>query len=211
MKIDHANPFATQMASYVQQGLENTEAGASFADAVTQAVAQSEKTEPVSSGKAKPEEPTLIERIREKGFVAFVDDLQEEKLKELRKKILESMGYSQEDLSAMSPEQRAQVEKIVDNEIIKRMAASAALKTQGKDQSQHTVGIVHKAELSVRTTTVSMQATTIQSGVQGGGLLQGQMGLGPLLAHQEIAEDRKPETERQTENIGGKKDRTELV
>lgn len=225
MKIDHTNPFATQMASYVQSGVQagtdGTEAGTSFGDALAQAAAQMAAQITDSSAAApsktkedttaKEDEPTLIERIREKGFVAFVDDLQEEKLKELRKKILEAMGYSEEDLSAMSPEQRAQVEKIVDNEIIKRMAASAALKSQGKDQNQHTVGIVHKAELSVRTTTVSMQATTIQSGVQGGGLLQGQMGLGPLLAHQEIAEDRKSETERQTENMSGKKDRAELV
>lgn len=212
MKIDHANPFATQMASYVQSETGGAEAAASFGDALAQAVAQ--MTDPTAAAPSKTKEdaplkedtsikedgPTLIERIREKGFVAFVDDLQEEKLKELRKKLLESMGYSEEDLSALSPEQRAQVEKIVDNEILKRMAANAALKNQGqdqgKDQGQDMIGMVQKTELSVRMTTVSMQTTNIQSGGQSGGLLQGQMGLGPLLAHQEIAEDRQAETER---------------
>ena len=52
-------------------------------------------------------------------------------------------------------------------------------------------------------------------GGQSGGLLQGQMGLGPLLAYQEIADERADgtgrETGRQTGNVTGKKDREEVV
>lgn len=69
---------------------------------------------------------SVIDVIRERGFRQFVEDLQKEKMEELRKKILESMGLTEEDLSKMLAEQRALVEEAVAREIKQRLAAQSA-------------------------------------------------------------------------------------
>ena len=207
MKMDDVNSFTGLMPSYAQPGAGDGPGSASFSDALAQAVAQMEQAKAASSAGAEEEqeEPSLIERINDKGFVAFAEELQEEKLKELRKKLLEAMGYSEEDLNAMSPDQRAEIEKIVDNEILKRMMANAALNNQG--QGKELVGIVQKTEINVRVTTVSMHSATLQSNA----FAPGQMGLGPLLAHQEVADEQAGRSDDKTGHDVGKKDREKLV
>lgn len=65
--------------------------------------------------------------VMEQGFGSYAQKINEEKLEELRKKILEAMGLSEEDLSNMPPEQRQQIEKMVSLEIQKRLSAEKAL------------------------------------------------------------------------------------
>ena len=94
----------------------------------------------VSQANGKPQEKQEeteaarnLRLIREKGFRVFIEEMQERKLKELREKILQSMGLSEEDLSAMSAEQRAAIERAVSEKIRERMAAQAAVEGESND------------------------------------------------------------------------------
>ena len=133
------------------------------------------KTEPVAKEQAEePKEKTLLEEIRDKGFGTFVEDLKEKKKEELRAKILESMHLTEDDLAGMPPEQRAQIEKIIAQEMLKRMTAEDELKkaSEGKMSLNITPSI----------TINSPENTKID--VAG-------VGLGPLLALQEIDQNRE--------------------
>lgn len=92
----------------------------------------------VQQGKsAKPEldrEPAwksefrqTLNEIRDKGFSAYAEEINERKLEELREKILASMGLSEGDLENMTPEQRNRIEKMIALEIQERLAAEDAL------------------------------------------------------------------------------------
>lgn len=76
--------------------------------------------------KEKPE-PSLIDDIREKGFSAYVKEIQIKKMEELREKILEAMGLSEEQLEEMPAEQRNQIEDMIAEEIRRRMMSQAAM------------------------------------------------------------------------------------
>ncbi len=65
--------------------------------------------------------------IREQGFLAYVEELNKKKIEEMRRKILEAMGLTEEDLATMPPERRAAVEKLVDGEIARRMRAGSLI------------------------------------------------------------------------------------
>ncbi|MCD6073496.1 MAG: hypothetical protein K0Q70_379 [Rhodospirillales bacterium] len=79
---------------------------------------------------------TLAE-IHEKGFRTYAKEVNDEKLAELRKKILEQMGLSEEDLAKMSAEQRTMIEKMIAEEIRERLAAQAEMKAKGKDGTEN--------------------------------------------------------------------------
>jgi len=72
-------------------------------------------------------EPSVIDELREKGFQAYVKEIQEQKKEELREKILQAMGLSEEQLSEMPSEQRNQIEDIIAEEIRRRMMAQSTL------------------------------------------------------------------------------------
>ena len=98
---------------------------------------------PAATGAAKPpvrpkgddDEPSEFERnfaeIRDKGFRAFVEELDEKKREELRKKILAAMGLSEEQLNEMPGEMRAQIEKRINEEIQRRLSAEKTLDGEG--------------------------------------------------------------------------------
>lgn len=133
-----------------------------------------QKPPTLDPGKAEnPEETTeksLIDEIREKGFVAYTQEIEEKKKEELRAKILGEMGLSEEALEKMSPEQRAEIEKLINAEILKRMTAENELKRMEKGLPSN-----------------QMSITQIDSAG---------VGLGPLLALQEAdleAEGKRPQ------------------
>lgn len=78
-----------------------------------------------------------LKEIHEKGFSAYAKDINEEKLAELRKKILEKMGLSEDDLGKMSAQQRNAIEKMIAEEIRERLAALAEMKAKGKDGEEN--------------------------------------------------------------------------
>ena len=78
-----------------------------------------------------------LKQIHEKGFQAYAKEINDEKLAEMRKKILDSMGISEEDLAKMSAEQRNMIEKMIAEEIRERLAAQAEMKAKGKDGEEN--------------------------------------------------------------------------
>lgn len=73
-----------------------------------------------------------VNTLKKDGFTGFFKKMQEEKMKELREKILEEMGLTEEALSKMPPEQRASIEKMIAKEMRLRMSAESALKDEKK-------------------------------------------------------------------------------
>jgi hypothetical protein len=142
---------------------------------------------PISERSAqKPDEepPTLVEEIREKGFQAYAEELKEKKKEELRAKILGEMGLSEEDLQGMSAELRGQIEKMIAAEIVKRMTAEGELNRQENGEQGLATGVKPQ-------TGQPAMALIDNAGV----------GLGPLLALQEIdaaKNGEKPQTEKST-------------
>jgi len=68
-------------------------------------------------------EASAIDRIRAVGFRAYAEEVKKEKMEELRRDILREMGLSEEDLAKMPPEQRDAIEKMIAQEIARRLAA----------------------------------------------------------------------------------------
>jgi hypothetical protein len=75
-----------------------------------------------------------VATIKEKGFVGYFKELQARRLEELRTEILMSMGITEEDLANMPPEQRSDIEKMVSEEIKKRLAAESVM-DNGNDEN----------------------------------------------------------------------------
>lgn len=70
---------------------------------------------------------TDLDFIREHGFAAYAEKVEEQKKEELRERILNRMGLSEEDLEDMPAEQRADIEDLIAQEIQRRMQANAEL------------------------------------------------------------------------------------
>jgi hypothetical protein len=82
-----------------------------------------------------------LKEIQEKGFQAYAKEINDEKLAEMRKKILDEMGISEEDLAKMSAEQRNTIEKMIAEEIRERLAAQAEMKAKGDNKGGSGNGI----------------------------------------------------------------------
>ncbi len=76
-----------------------------------------------------------VNTLKKEGFTGFFKKIQEEKMKELREKILEEMGLTEETLAKMPPEQRATIEKMIAKEIAMRMSAESALEDDKETDS----------------------------------------------------------------------------
>ena len=81
------------------------------------------QTAPVDSSQSPLDRQ--IAALKEKGFTGFFEALEEEKIKELREKILREMGLTEEKLAELQPEQRAAVERMIADEIQRRMAVGS--------------------------------------------------------------------------------------
>ncbi|MCW8916465.1 MAG: hypothetical protein OQK24_11520 [Magnetovibrio sp.] len=131
------------------------------------------------------EPPTLVEEIREKGFVQYTEELKEKKKEELRAKILGEMKLTEEDLAKMSPELRAQIEKMIEAEIRNRMTAEGYLDKQNEDP------------LSLHDSKILIANDAAMSKIDGAGV-----GMGPLLALQEIEALENSDEPQKEEDIG---------
>ncbi|MBT6122362.1 MAG: hypothetical protein HOH48_03240, partial [Candidatus Puniceispirillum sp.] len=119
MKLDNDQTFAiTALANSPIAETRNNPPTTSFADELSaQAIAAKNiaaRDEVIASQSAKNESLTKedIEFIREHGMQAYVDKVREEKIEELRAKLLENMNITEEMLAAMPPDQRKTIEDI---------------------------------------------------------------------------------------------------
>lgn len=78
--------------------------------------------------------------ILDQGFRAYTDNIRVEKLEELREKILEAMGLTEEELEKLPASQRDQIERMVALEIQQRLTAEDAL-TDTPEEKAATTGI----------------------------------------------------------------------
>ncbi len=82
-----------------------------------------------------------IAYIREHGFRAFAEKVHEDKREELREEILRSMKLTEEILASMKPEQRATIERLIEDEIQNRMATNSLINSDPKENSNATPGL----------------------------------------------------------------------
>ena len=81
-----------------------------------------------SQGNGAPaEDKDAMDYIREHGMRAYAEEVERRKLEELREKILEAMGLSEEQLAALPAERRDQIERMIADQIQQRMAANSIL------------------------------------------------------------------------------------
>ncbi|PKR52894.1 hypothetical protein [Thalassospira marina] len=76
-----------------------------------------------------------VNKIRETGFMAYVKDIEEQKIKEMREKILQSMGLDEEKLAAMPADQRAALEKSI-SERIQQQLDVASMTNNSDDEDE---------------------------------------------------------------------------
>lgn len=133
---------------------------------------------------ASDADKTPFQKIVEKGFFKYMEEMEAQKMKELREKILGAMGLTEEMLAKMSPEQRAVIEKAVAEEIRRRLTAAAEISAQEKhaanpqnDTSQ---------DLTKPVNGVAMGQQAVKNSASKGVGFGDKMGLGPLLALQEV-------------------------
>lgn len=119
--------------------------------------------------------------IREKGFSAYVADLEKEKLEKMREELLRSMGLTEESLKEMDPQARAAVEDRISKEIQKRLAAASLMNAEGKgDNRQAAQTVLHILQGGGAPMGAAGQATPSPGGT---------LGRDMVLALQDVGED----------------------
>jgi hypothetical protein len=146
--------------------------------------ADAEKRERAAASGA---EKSTFEQIVEKGFSTFMEEMQAKKLKEMREKILGAMGLTEEMLAKMTPEQRAAVEKAVAEEMRRRLTAAAEISAQEKQTANPQNN--HPHDLTKLMNGLAIGPEEIQTSASKGVGIGNGMGLGPLLALQEVEQN----------------------
>ncbi|MBI9090456.1 MAG: hypothetical protein JEZ12_14670 [Desulfobacterium sp.] len=136
MKIETDSLAAGSLAIPGAHGQTRGNAPGLFADHLEEEMAKA--IDAANGGNDQPHDPSEsgADTVKGKGYVGYFKELQAKRMEELRKEILDSMGLTEEDLAKMSPEQRAAVEKIVSEEIQKRLAAEAVME-DGNDKNRN--------------------------------------------------------------------------
>ncbi len=102
------------------------------------------------TSKINPKEGDF-EFIREHGMRAYVEEVHKQKIEELREKLLQAMGLTEESLSELPADQRLAIEKMIAHEIEKRMAAESMInggpERQGQNMKTASVGGINSQNL----------------------------------------------------------------
>ncbi|MCW9045696.1 MAG: hypothetical protein OQK35_05135 [Alphaproteobacteria bacterium] len=85
------------------------------------------------------EELTDFEYLKKYGFTEYAEKVREEKIAEIREKLLKAMGLTEESLAELPASQRAQIESRIAEEIERRMAANSEV-NQDKSALNETLG-----------------------------------------------------------------------
>lgn len=92
------------------------------------------------SSAAADDDSDPMARIRDIGFAAYVKEIQEKKIEEMRKQILSRMGLDEEKLAAMPADARSKIEQAVNDEIKRRLMAQSAVNDQNGQSFQPAAG-----------------------------------------------------------------------
>ena len=128
MFVDKAGAAAVAVA----QNKSNEEStGASFKDFMLAAAQSGKKSD--SAPEEISEERRIYEDILGTGFTNWVQDMRKEEMeKKIRERVLSSMGLTEEELAKMPAEQKAAIEKLIQDYIQQAMAAKGTDKAQEK-------------------------------------------------------------------------------
>lgn len=135
MKTDTEYAYAAPLVANSQPTRGNThEPSQSFADMLSAKV-EARRNEILDSQPAKAANPNAedIATIKEHGLRHYAEEMHKKKMEELREKILEKMGLTEEDLEAMPAAQRKNIEDMIAREIEARMAVNSL--TNGGDDA----------------------------------------------------------------------------
>ncbi|EKD38265.1 MAG: hypothetical protein ACD_75C00797G0004 [uncultured bacterium] len=120
MKIDNISTGSSMTYPAVKKNKDH------FSDHLAKSVSAKKLTEKATQNTVD------MDAIRKKGLLTYIEERRKEKIRE---EILKQRGLTEEDLAAMSPEQRAKIEQSIDDEIQKRLAAESELKKNDKDSN----------------------------------------------------------------------------
>ena len=156
MKIgnDHI-PVAIDLPAQFETPKQSGDSFASMLDAERlKAENQTARSEILADQKTRKDDPNKedIEYIREHGMRAYAEEVHKQKMEELREKILEAMGLTEEALSEMPADQRLAVEKMISQEIQKRMAANSLMndgpESKGQSSQQASTGGIEPGKIT---------------------------------------------------------------
>ncbi|WP_085583912.1 hypothetical protein [Thalassospira mesophila] len=85
---------------------------------------------------AKNQHSDEVNYIREHGFTAYVKEIEEQKIKEMREKILQSMGLDAEKLAAMPADQRAAIETAITERIAQQLNGGSIANQSDDDDNK---------------------------------------------------------------------------
>lgn len=135
MKIETDSLAAGSLAIPGPHGQTSGNAVGLFADHLEEEMTKAINAANSGNGQSNAPSENGADTVKGKGYVGYFKALQAERMEELRKEILNSMGLTEEDLAKMSPEQRSAVEKIVSEEIRRRLTAEAIM-DDGNDENR---------------------------------------------------------------------------
>ena len=124
MAIFTGNSTAALFKNNYISAVENNVSDGLFAGHLQEQMAGSSNSGIGSEKQSDGEYSDDLAGIKKKGLLSYIMELHEEKIRE---EILAYMGLTEEDLAKMPPEQRAAIEKLIAEEIQKRLAAESLL------------------------------------------------------------------------------------
>ena len=105
-------------------------------DVVRQSAGEEEESDGLFTTAEETEEDQLIAEILEKGLVEWAHEQWLEKIREeARQSTLSEMGLTEDDLAAMTPEMRAQVERIIEEKVAE--AIRSAIEDAAAENGEH--------------------------------------------------------------------------
>lgn len=180
-------------------GKSGTE-GASFAEMVA-AIRNAEADNREDTAGAQEEKRTVILGrdimtdilfIQEHGLKTYAEQLNIQKMEEMRKEILEKMGLTQEDLDAMPSEQRQKIEDMIDAEIAAYLSAENTLEAMQEQATDTGLNHALNHDAAVQAANVTQTTSTAVTGQTTGGQVKiGPAFLEALEAEQKLDQDRR--------------------
>ncbi len=124
---------AIETAKTLTGGLENLGKDKTSAGAFDAAMAAAQKSE-----QAEEARKSELQSIRDKGFRGWVGEMQIEKLKaELREKVMQAMGLTEEDLAQMAPAIQQILEQKIQEELSRQLEEELrSQQAEGASQTQ---------------------------------------------------------------------------
>jgi hypothetical protein len=134
---------------------------------VLAAQVEARRNEVLDQQPAKKADPLAedIANIREHGFRHYAEEVHKQKMEELREKILEAMGMTEEELAEMPAAQRQAIEDVIAREIEARMAANSMMNSD--DKASTVASIITQQSSQFAAQAIAGEAGKLPGGAKG--------------------------------------------